>query len=340
VSTDVPPLKTPRRAGWFALLGPLVDAVAFILFVRAGTHYGLAHILSFALAAVSGALVGRMTGAPPAVGTRPAVLLALDLMALLLRGGVLCCSSAAGSPALAILGAILASTLVTRRGRAVCAPAADSAGAATGWRALAIGLGLYALLLRLAYLASVDLFPEEAYYWNYAQHMDFGYLDHPPLVAWLIRCGTAVFGNTEFGVRAGAVLCMLVASYFVYRATRESYGRASAVVALVLMQLLPVYMLGGLLAPGCAADGRLGGLPVLPAARPTRRAPACLVGGGDRTGRRADLQVQHRPGGPGSAALHADRPRLAALAAALDAIRSGSCGAGDLLPGHHLECPP
>jgi dolichol-phosphate mannosyltransferase len=92
----------------------------------------------------------------------------------------------------------------------------------------------------------VDLFPEEAYYWNYAQHLDFGYLDHPPMVAWLIRAGTALCGNGDFGVRIGALLCAGIASFFVYRLAREMYGRPSALVALALMQLLPAYFLAGL----------------------------------------------------------------------------------------------
>jgi 4-amino-4-deoxy-L-arabinose transferase-like glycosyltransferase len=50
------------------------------------------------------------------------------------------------------------------------------------------------LLLQLATLAVPDLFPEEAYYWLYARHLDIGYLDHPPMVAWLIGLGTTVFG--------------------------------------------------------------------------------------------------------------------------------------------------
>jgi dolichol-phosphate mannosyltransferase len=51
-----------------------------------------------------------------------------------------------------------------------------------------------------------ELLPEEAYYWNYSRHLDIGYLDHPPMVAWLIRLGTMVFGQNEFGVRIGTAL--------------------------------------------------------------------------------------------------------------------------------------
>ncbi len=113
--------------------------------------------------------------------------------------------------------------------------------------ALAIGLVLYVTVLRLIFGAHVELMPEETYYWNYSRHLAIGYLDHPPMVAWLIRAGTAILGHTALGVRIGAVLCGLVTSVFVYRLTRNLYGRSSAALALGLAQVLPFFFLQGLL---------------------------------------------------------------------------------------------
>jgi dolichol-phosphate mannosyltransferase len=72
-------------------------------------------------------------------------------------------------------------------------------------------------------------------------------LDHPPMVAWLIRAATAVFGQTEFGVRAGALLCGAITSIFVYKLTRNLFGAATALAALLLVQALPFFFLSGLL---------------------------------------------------------------------------------------------
>jgi dolichol-phosphate mannosyltransferase len=97
------------------------------------------------------------------------------------------------------------------------------------------------------YCAEVELLPEETYYWNYSRHLDFGYLDHPPMVAWLIRLGTLLFGNTEFGVRFGALCCGVVASIFVFRLARNLFDEASALLALVLAQILPFFFFSGML---------------------------------------------------------------------------------------------
>ena len=100
-------------------------------------------------------------------------------------------------------------------------------------------------LLRVAFLARPDLFPEEAYYWNYAAHLDIGYLDHPPMVAWLIHLGTAIFGDGEFGVRIGVVLCSLVTTFFAFRLTTLLIGSRAGMAAVLLAQLLPFFFLTG-----------------------------------------------------------------------------------------------
>jgi dolichol-phosphate mannosyltransferase len=173
-------------------------------------------------------------------------LLAVSLMALFLRGGVLdFLVQSWGWPAqISIVFAVIAGLAVTLPGYSqALSPAAD----ATRARTLAIGLIIYAFALRLAYLGSVELLPEETYYWNYSRHLDIGYLDHPPMVAWLIRLGTAAFGQSQFGVRIGALCSAVIASIFIYRLTRNLLGEAAATAALTLAQILPFFFLSGLL---------------------------------------------------------------------------------------------
>lgn len=45
-----------------------------------------------------------------------------------------------------------------------------------------------------------ELIYDEAYYWYYAQNLDWGYFDHPPMVAFLIKIGS-IFFDGELGVR-------------------------------------------------------------------------------------------------------------------------------------------
>ena len=74
-------------------------------------------------------------------------------------------------------------------------------------------LGLYACMASIALLAlqalaarQLELTFDEAYYTRWSRFLSFGYLDHPPMVALLIRASTSLFGGSELGVRALSLL--------------------------------------------------------------------------------------------------------------------------------------
>ncbi len=89
-------------------------------------------------------------------------------------------------------------------------PAAD----ATNWAAnrgiviaaAAACLGLLGLQLLL--IGRIELTFDEAYYVLWSRRLAWGYYDHPPMVAAWIRASTALFGPSEFGVRALGTLIL------------------------------------------------------------------------------------------------------------------------------------
>jgi dolichol-phosphate mannosyltransferase len=237
-----------------ALPGPIADILIFIAMTGNGMRPGRAHLISFGIATVVN-YIFKVRGAVAAAGRARDLrlhvhLLLVSLFALFLRGGVLgLLINIWGWPAqVGIVFAAAAAVAVTLPGHAFAlATCAWRLGSGTRWRVAAVSLVIGSFLLRLIYNGQIELFPEEPYYWNYAQHLDIGYLDHPPMVAWLIKLGTLVFGDTEFGVRIGAVCCAAVAAWFAYRLTRNLFGEASAVVALVLLQVLPFFFMAGMI---------------------------------------------------------------------------------------------
>ncbi len=80
-------------------------------------------------------------------------------------------------------------------------------------------------VLRLVYAALTDLRTDEAYYWTWAHENVLSFLDHPPMIAWFIRAGTAMFGDTTLGVRFAGIVAMLVSELLVadivWRVTRN-----------------------------------------------------------------------------------------------------------------------
>lgn len=69
-------------------------------------------------------------------------------------------------------------------------------------------------LLGLVQAWGTGLFDDEAYYWVYSRFLDWGYFDHPPMVAVLIRAGSFFFdgelGPRFFIVLMGTATIMLI----------------------------------------------------------------------------------------------------------------------------------
>lgn len=103
------------------------------------------------------------------------------------------------------------------------------------------------VLVRLVFMGMLNLLPEEAYYWNYSRHLDIGYLDHPPMVAWLMYLSEAVFGRSEFAVRLPAFLGWFGLAYFMFCLSVEMVGRSTGKIVLLLLASLPIYMSVGFL---------------------------------------------------------------------------------------------
>lgn len=95
---------------------------------------------------------------------------------------------------------------------------------------------------RLVYSGWLGLAEDEAYYWVWSERLAAGYYDHPPAVAWVIRAGTALLGDTERGVRAGGIVLGGLAAL-----AAAGTSRAPLLAALALLST-PLLLLGGILA--------------------------------------------------------------------------------------------
>lgn len=65
--------------------------------------------------------------------------------------------------------------------------------------------------------AFTGLYPDEAYYWVYSKKMQWGYFDHPPMVALLVKLGE-LFDHNSLCTRLGTVLLSGGAVYFLFKA--------------------------------------------------------------------------------------------------------------------------
>ena len=111
-------------------------------------------------------------------------------------------------------------------------------------RRTAYGVLGAAVLARALLAALVPLAPDESYYWEWSRHLAAGYLDHPFGIAVLVRVGTALFGATPLGVRAGSVLAGAAASLVVVRLAGTLGGARAMRRAAWIIACMPLAQVG------------------------------------------------------------------------------------------------
>lgn len=78
------------------------------------------------------------------------------------------------------------------------------------------------LVLALILSGWIHLSPDEAQYWTWSRVPDFGYYSKPPGIAYQIAFGTALFGNSELGVRFGSLLIGFLMPFLIYKLSRAA----------------------------------------------------------------------------------------------------------------------
>lgn len=78
-----------------------------------------------------------------------------------------------------------------------------------------IGFLILWTIVNVVQASFMDLGHDEAYYWTWSKHLDWSFLEHPPMVAVFIKIGYAILQN-ELGVRLMAILLSTLVLYLVY----------------------------------------------------------------------------------------------------------------------------
>ena len=95
-------------------------------------------------------------------------------------------------------------------------------------------------IVRIAVLvvSPLELYPDEAQYWLWAQTPALGYFSKPPMIGWIVWLTTSLFGNDEWAIRLGVPLLHAGTALFIYGiAKRTSDARVGMWSALAYLTL-------------------------------------------------------------------------------------------------------
>ena len=115
------------------------------------------------------------------------------------------------------------------------------------WEKRAFWLIFGMTLLRAVLSGVLGLGDDEAYYWDWSRRLQLSYYDHPAMVAWMIKIGTLIFGQTPFGVRVFGLACNGVSAYLLWYLGVRLFNRTAAMIGVSLYVFAPIFSLGGLL---------------------------------------------------------------------------------------------
>jgi hypothetical protein len=106
-----------------------------------------------------------------------------------------------------------------------------------------IGFLLVVTAIRLWLAANLELLPDEAYHYLWAQHPAICYYSQGPGVAWAVLGGTSLLGPTEFGVRFISPFLGLGTSIFIYLLGFKLARERVAFWSVIAVNFLPLFNL-------------------------------------------------------------------------------------------------
>lgn len=95
------------------------------------------------------------------------------------------------------------------------------------------------LLYLIPFVAKFDLAGDESYYWDWGRRLDWGYFSKPPMIGWLMGLLGRLSGNSEWGIRLGALALGTASLALLYKLADKLFGPRTALVALLLAALTP-----------------------------------------------------------------------------------------------------
>lgn len=89
-------------------------------------------------------------------------------------------------------------------------------------------------LLNILQAIFTEIGNDEAYYWLYSQNLAWGYYDHPPFVALVVKAGTLLFGDTVLGVRFFVMLAQVFFLFLLYGLTQTKGNKENVLIFFIV----------------------------------------------------------------------------------------------------------
>lgn len=124
------------------------------------------------------------------------------------------------------------------------ADAVKPSGRFTSGTAIVLCVAAAKLLFHLLTATRYGIFRDEMYYFACSEHLSWGYVDHPPLIALIVWITRHIFGSSVLALRLPAALAGAALVWLAGKLAREfGGGRFAQALAALAVFMVPIYLI-------------------------------------------------------------------------------------------------
>lgn len=93
----------------------------------------------------------------------------------------------------------------------------------------------------------LDIHPDMADHWVWSRRLDWGYNEHPPMVAWMMRLVTTILPiNPIYALKIGSVLVSTLILWLAYKVATSFFKKETAALYLLILEATPYFSMGSI----------------------------------------------------------------------------------------------
>ena len=92
--------------------------------------------------------------------------------------------------------------------------------------------------------SNLTIHPDEADHWVWSQHLSWGYFEHPPMIAFVIRLFTDIFGDKWYAIELCSQSMSLLTIIFLFILSKELFGNEAALLSVIIAESMPMFFIG------------------------------------------------------------------------------------------------
>lgn len=90
----------------------------------------------------------------------------------------------------------------------------------------------------------LDIHPDMLDHWVWSRFLEFGYYEHPPMVALTMKIATLIGGSNEITLKLGSIIFSILILYLCFQVGSVFFNRKAALIFIIILESTPYFSMG------------------------------------------------------------------------------------------------